>query len=113
MYKQFFSLFIFILLFLTGCSSVPQQSKEYLAANGVSEENIQEQKLISAQATFIGLMDPHTIEVIVNDKPMALQITEEQRKILEPLEMNKEIHIEYWNNEKTSQKILKKVEIME
>ncbi|WP_299092481.1 hypothetical protein [uncultured Metabacillus sp.] len=113
MSEHFFAFFISIMIFLSGCSNSQQQTNEPLTTKGASEKNMQEQEMISAQATYIGLMDPHTIEVIVNNKPLALQITEEQRKILEPLETNKEIHIEYRFNEETSQNILEKVEIEE
>jgi hypothetical protein len=87
-------------------NSTPVSEKE-----AKNEGHANEYKIISSQATYIGLIDPHTIEVIIDNKPIALQINEEQMKILEPLKTKELITIEYYYNEETSQNILKKVEI--
>lgn len=115
-----------IVILLTGCVATSEQhdhkiaeSDEVETTNGTveivdeqkSEDATKEQKIISSQATYIGLMDPHTIEVLINNEPIAIQINEEQMQILEPLKTNAQINIEYYYNEETSQNILVKVEV--
>ncbi|MBO1510949.1 hypothetical protein [Metabacillus bambusae] len=115
-----------IVIYLTGCGEISERhnqenskTTEVATTNSTMENKneekrnaeIKEQSIISAQAIYIGLMDTHTIEVMINNQPLAIQINEEQFKILEPLNTNKQIHIEYYYNDETSQNILDKVEV--
>ncbi|MGM0877226.1 MAG: hypothetical protein ACQEWV_21390 [Bacillota bacterium] len=120
-------LFLFtIVILLTGCGESSEQHDQEIAestdvetTNGKvegeygekSEDVTKDKKIISSQATYIGLMDPHTIEVIINNEPLAIQINEEQMKKLEPLQTNEQITIEYYYNEETSQNILENIEL--
>ena len=119
-------LLLAVVIYLTGCGETSDRhdqenskTTEVATTNGTMENKteekrkaeIKEQSIISAQAIYIGLMDTHTIEVMINNEPVAIQINEEQLKKLEPLNTNKQIHIEYYYNDETSQNILEKVEV--
>lgn len=97
----FFSLFS-ILIFLVGCGSFNNQHEQ----TGSAVEDS-----IKTEAIYIGLIDSHSIEVIINQTPTAIQISEEQFKTLELLETNTPITITYYVQKSTSQNILEKIEI--
>jgi hypothetical protein len=104
-----FFLFTIVLFSLTGCGVSSDLDGSAKMMNEVMAE---EQNIISIEATYIGLMDPHTIEVIIDHKPTAIQINEEQLPLFEQLKTNEQIHIEYYYNEATTQNILTKVEMI-
>jgi hypothetical protein len=103
-------LLIFIIFLLTGCGTTSKQMNVETTSS-VHEERGNKHTLISTQATYIGLIDSHSIEVIIDNEPLALQINNEQMNILEHLKTNEKISITYYYNEETSQNILEKVEI--
>lgn len=101
--KLFVSLFS-IFMFLAGCGS----SVNHHENNAAAVENS-----IKTKAIYIGLIDSHSIEVIINQTPTAIQISEEQYKTLELLETNTPIAITYYVQKSTSQNILEQIEITE
>ncbi|WP_226670412.1 lipoprotein [Metabacillus litoralis] len=90
---------VLLLLLLAGCGQVKDSTTN-------STANSSEQQIISTEAIYIGLIDNHSIEVMVQNKPLALQISENQKKQLELFETNKLLDIEYVHNQDTSQYIL-------
>ncbi|MCM3651498.1 hypothetical protein [Metabacillus litoralis] len=104
-----FFLFTIVLFSLTGCGVSSDLDG---SAKMTNEVIAKEQNIISIEATYIGLMDPHSIEVIIDHKPIAIQINEEQFPLFEQLKTNEQIYIEYYYNDETTQNILTKVEII-
>jgi len=98
-----FSLFS-IFIFLVGCGSSVNQHEH---TGSVAEGSIK------TEAIYIGLIDSHSIEVIINQTPTAIQISEEQYKTLELLKTNTPITITYYVQKSTSQNILKQIEIID
>ncbi|WP_026559092.1 hypothetical protein [Bacillus sp. J37] len=94
---------LFFLSVLMGCAS-----------SGV-HENIAEAKedFKKVNAIYIGLIDSHSIEVIIDQTPTALQISEEQYKTLESIPPNTSVTISYTFQKNTSQNILEDIEISE
>ncbi len=86
---------------LIGCAS-PENQK---ASSTAVEDSIQ------VNATYIGLIDSHSIEVIIDQTPTAIQISGEQFKKLESLPTNTPITIIYFVQKSTSLNILKKIEL--
>jgi RecB family endonuclease NucS len=99
------------MILLAGCGTSKQTNVETNSIVNTGQGN--EQSLITAKATYVGLIDTHSIEVIIDDKPIALQINQEQMKILESLKTNEKLSITYFYNEETTQNILEKVEIIQ
>lgn len=112
--RKLLFIFTIVILCLSGCGGA---SKEHTADVIKGESSLQLEaktpikESVTTQAIYIGLIDPHSIEVLINNKPIAIQINEEQRKVLEPLQTNAEIYIEYDKKEETTQIILEEVEI--
>ena len=102
-------------LFLTGCGSASKENTPADVVKGESSRQVEAKTpikgSITTQAIYIGLIDSHSIEVLLNNQPIAIQINEEQRKVLEPLHTNAKIYIEYYVKEETMQIILEEVEI--
>ncbi|MDQ0229647.1 hypothetical protein J2S19_000899 [Metabacillus malikii] len=65
-----------------------------------------DESLIKTKAQYIGLIDSHSIEVFIDSKPLAIQITEAQREKIESFTPNQQITISYYYNELTTQYIL-------
>ncbi|MBM7605883.1 hypothetical protein JOC75_003911 [Metabacillus crassostreae] len=93
------TIFALSITLLAGCGQITDSTISTLAKST-------EQQKILVEATYIGLIDNHSIEVIIENKPLALQISEKQKKQLELFETNKPLMIEYIHNEDTSQNIL-------
>ncbi|WP_394184078.1 hypothetical protein [Metabacillus halosaccharovorans] len=94
---------LFFLSILMGCAS-----------KGVHENTASaKEESIKVNAIYIGLIDSHSIEVIIDQTPTALQISEEQYKTLESIPTNTPITITYTFQKSTSQNILEDIEISE
>ncbi|WP_175640528.1 hypothetical protein [Metabacillus schmidteae] len=97
-----FSVFIYFFI-LIGCAST-EHPKDTAATVEDS---------IHVKAIYIGLIDSHSIEVIIDQTPTAIQLSEEHYKTLESLPTNTPITITYSVQKSTSQNILEHVEINE
>jgi hypothetical protein len=110
--KRILFILMFIIFSLTGYSN---SSETYIASvrehTEISENKASEQTIISTHAIYVGLIDTHSFEVIIDNKPLALQMSKDQMSLLEPLKTNEQISIEYYYNEGTSQYILVKADI--
>ncbi|TXC91128.1 hypothetical protein FS935_09515 [Metabacillus litoralis] len=93
------TIFVLSITLLAGCGQITDSTI-------ISSAKSTEQQNNSVEATYIGLIDNHSIEVIIENKPLALQISEKQKKQLELFETNKPLMIEYIHNKDTSQNIL-------
>lgn len=79
-------------------------------------DGVKEEEIIREEVVFIGLADPHTIEVEKDGEPFALQILDPRVKDVdfENIEPNTPVIIEYYVNkvdEKIEQNILTSFEI--
>ena len=92
--------FIFFIC-LVGCAS-SEGHENTVAASDDS---------INVEAIYIGLIDSHSIEVIIDQTPTAIQISDEQFKKIESWPTNTPISITYYVQKGTSQNILEQIEI--
>ena len=86
---------LFFLFVLLGCAG----------SGGHKNTAAPNEDSIKVNAIYIGLIDSHSIEVIIDKTPTALQISEEQYKTLESIPTNTPVTITYTFQKNTSQNI--------
>jgi hypothetical protein len=69
-------------------------------ANGTEEStDANEENVIKTEATYVGMQDPHTIEVKTESATISLQTTGGPDVNFEEIEENTKVTIEYYKNE--------------
>lgn len=80
--------------------------------DGDATEDDVDMEIIKVEGSYTGLMDPHSIEVITEDEPLALQILDPAVADVkfEEIDANAHVIIEYYKND-VGQNILKNIDV--
>lgn len=87
-------------------------SGDEAVSDGEATEDDGDVEIITVEGSYTGLMDPHSIEVITEDEPLALQILDPSVADVdfEGMEPNVPVIIEYYKND-VGQNILKDIDV--